>query len=304
MSQWHCEYSDSLNKLGLLWWICQRGFMKFILTLLCITSLFFSILNADELSEKIAQMFIVGLDGEVFLEESLVAKAIKDQKVGGLIFFALEGRNINNPQQLKQLTTDIKQYAKKHNNSGLLLAIDMEGGWVDRLSPSQGFKHRVLLAKALGELNKPQFTYEYAQELATLLAEYGFNMNFAPVVDLNVNPVSPSIGGLGRSYSKDPMIVSIHAKVFIKAFHEQHILTSLKHFPGHGSATTNSHHGLTDVTHTWQMEELEPYRQLVDSGYEDFVMVGHLVNQKLDSTTLQSKEGMPSTVPATLSKQM
>jgi len=78
----------------------------------------------------------------------------------------------------------------------------------------------------------------------------------------------------------------------------------LKHFPGHGSATTDSHNGLTDVTYTWQAEELEPYRQLVGSGYSDLVMVGHVVNRNLDNTTILTMAGEPSVVPATLSKKM
>ena len=302
MSQLNFGGPAPSNLLGFPFSLWQGISMKFIAALLSI-ALFCGMLNADELSEKIAQMFIVGFDGGSFSEGSLVAKAIKEQKVGGLIFFALEGRNINDPGQLKQFTIDIKAYAKEHNPT-LLLAIDVEGGWVDRLSPRQGFKHRVIMAKALGELNDPQFTYEYAQELAALLEEYGFNMNFAPVVDLDVNPVSPAIGGLGRSFSKDPNVVASQAKAFIKAFQEKRILTSLKHFPGHGSATTDSHNGLTDVTYTWQAEELEPYRQLVGSGYSDLVMVGHVVNRNLDNTTILTMAGEPSVVPATLSKKM
>jgi beta-N-acetylhexosaminidase len=111
----------------------------------------------------------------------------------------------------------------------------------------------------------------------------GFTTDFAPVVDVNVNPQSPAIGALDRSYSSSPVTVSQHAQAFIDQFHARGLMTTLKHFPGHGSATTDSHQQLPDITGTWADSELTPYRSLIASHSVDMVMVGHLYNAHIDS---------------------
>jgi len=116
--------------------------------------------------------------------------------------------------------------------------------------------------------------------LAKELAEVGFNMNLGPVVDLNVNPKNPVIGGVGRSYSRDPLVVEKFARIFIAAHHSAGIRTVLKHFLEHGSSATDSHLGLTDVGPTWSEKELVPYRRLIEADMVDAIMVGHLTNRK------------------------
>jgi beta-N-acetylhexosaminidase len=110
-------------------------------------------------------------------------------------------------------------------------------------------------------------------------------------VDVNVNPESPAIGYYERSFSSDPEVVAQHALEFIKAHHDHGVLTTLKHFPGHGSATTDSHLGFTDVTNTWTEKELIPFQRIVDAGQADVIMTAHIVNSNIDQG-----------VPATLSK--
>ena len=83
-----------------------------------------------------------------------------------------------------------------------------------------------------------------------MLAAAGVNLNLAPVVDMNVNPANPVIGALGRSFSADPDVVTRQAMGFIDAHHERGVLCTLKHFPGHGSSTADSHLGFVDVTGT------------------------------------------------------
>lgn len=274
--------------------------LLFVLLLLSVSSLF-----GDLLNERIAQMFIAGFDEHEFSEDSAVAKMIRDNKVGGLIFFELIGtRNIRNPEQLKALTTSIKEFAKQHNPS-LFLTVDLEGGWVDRFPVHAGFKHRVIMPQSLGNLNDLSFTQNYANHLAEFLQEYGFNLNFSPVLDLNINPVSPAIGGLGRSFSADSAVVVGQAEAFVKAYHEHHIATCLKHFPGHGSANADSHDGLTDITNTWTEKELEPYVSIIkNGGYSDCVMIAHVINKNIDSTVMVTKNGGSSPVPATFSKKI
>ena len=119
----------------------------------------------------------------------------------------------------------------------------------------------------------------------------GINLNFAPVVDLNINPENPAIGKYGRSYSDDPTIVIEHAKAVIAAQSKHNVISVLKHFPGHGSSDKDSHKGIVDVTDTWQGKELQPYATLAVQSRNTGVMTAHIYNKKVD----------PS-YPATLSK--
>ncbi len=138
----------------------------------------------------------------------------------------------------------------------------------------------------MGSRNDPAFTYEAASQMAKTLRAAGINHNFAPVIDVNTNPDNPVIGGIGRSFSADPAIVTEQAAAFIRAHHDQGITTTLKHFPGHGSSRDDSHEGFVDVTETWQPLELEPYRSLIAQGLADAVMTAHVFNGKLDPDTV------------------
>jgi beta-N-acetylhexosaminidase len=134
-------------------------------------------------------------------------------------------------------------------------------------------------------------TREEASMMASTLTELGINLNLAPVVDLNTNPDNPVIAAYGRSFSADPDVVTEHALEFIKAHHQQGVLCTLKHFPGHGSSTGDSHRGLVDVTDTWSRTELEPYGNIIEAGQADAIMTAHVFNANLDAER-----------PATLSK--
>jgi beta-N-acetylhexosaminidase len=122
-----------------------------------------------------------------------------------------------------------------------------------------------------------------AQMMAHWLLDAGFNMNLAPVVDVNVNPNSPAIGRLDRSFSNDEYRVYEHASWFVDEFHSRRISTTLKHYPGHGSAVADSHFDFTDITATWQPRELDVYRWLIQDGYRDAIMTGHLFKQDWDT---------------------
>jgi beta-N-acetylhexosaminidase len=115
------------------------------------------------------------------------------------------------------------------------------------------------------------------------LAGLGININFAPVVDLASNPNNPIIAKFGRAFSANEDSVTLLAKEFIRQHHRYGVLTSLKHFPGHGSSKDDTHLGIADVTNTWNEKELKPYQQLIDSGYADAVMTSHIVNKTLDN---------------------
>jgi beta-N-acetylhexosaminidase len=119
-----------------------------------------------------------------------------------------------------------------------------------------------------------------AEKLYASMAEdeayAGFNLNFGPVVDLNVNPSNPVIGQRDRSFGADPNTVTALARAFILAHRHADIVTVAKHFPGHGSSRVDSHKALADVSESWREVELEPYRALAKDGLLDAVMIGHL----------------------------
>jgi beta-N-acetylhexosaminidase len=112
--------------------------------------------------------------------------------------------------------------------------------------------------------------------MAANIAELGFTVNFGPVVDINVNPKNQIIAKFGRAFGTTAVDVIPYAAAFIRAHHEAGLLTALKHFPGHGSSTADSHEGFVDITQSWEKTELEPYRELIGQGLADVVMVGHL----------------------------
>ena len=239
--------------------------------------------QAPTLQQKIAQMMMVGFRGTTLEEGNPIARDIASYGVGGVILFDYDvmekhfGRNITGPAQLQALTASLRKLA----STPLLVAVDQEGGRVARLKPSCGFPATVS-AQSLGDANNLWQTRWYADSIAATLADNGFNLDFAPVVDLNINPKSPAIGALGRSFSADPAIVEAHAGEFVKAMDAVSVLSCLKHFPGHGSASADSHQGFVDVTNTWSSVELEPYRALMSQGLCRMIMTAHIFNGNLD----------------------
>jgi beta-N-acetylhexosaminidase len=128
----------------------------------------------------------------------------------------------------------------------------------------------------------PAATYLRGKELGAFLVEVGINTNFAPVVDLDVNPDSPAIGRMGRAFSAEAGTVARHAAAFAEGLASANVLYCYKHFPGHGSAAEDSHAGYADITRTWKKEELDPYRRLLRKDMPGMVMVGHLLHRRLD----------------------
>lgn len=245
------------------------------------------------LDEMIGQMIMFGFRGlDIGAVNDSVKQHIKAGRVGGIILFDYDvirkeaKRNIASPEQLKNLIGGINSIS----TSKLLIAIDQEGGRVNRLKSKYGFPSSVS-NKYLGTLNKLDSTRYYARRNAETLAEMGFNVNFAPNVDLEINPDNPVIGRVERSYSAEVEVVVNHASVWIDEHREKGIISTLKHFPGHGSSDSDSHYGVTDITNYWKPIELEPFKVLA-SKEQVAIMTAHVVNKNLD------------TLPATLSKKI
>jgi beta-N-acetylhexosaminidase len=244
------------------------------------------------LDVKIGQMIMVGFRGLDVDDSSPIIRDIVERHICGVILYDYDVptntpvRNIESPAQLKRLTAKLQGASE----IPLLIAIDQEGGEVCRLKQSAGFPATVS-AQYLGSVNDLSVTRKHANQMANTLAQLGINLNFAPVVDVDVNPENPIIGKPGRSFSGDAEIVTVHAAEFIKAHRRYGVLCALKHFPGHGSSTEDSHVGLTDVTETWSSKELFPYEILIRKELADVIMTAHVFNANLDAE-----------FPATLSK--
>jgi beta-N-acetylhexosaminidase len=240
-------------------------------------------LTEEELRERIGQMILVGFRGTEISDESYITKVIKDLKIGGVVLFDYDvpsksfPRNILNPEQTKKLISDLQS----HSSPPLFVAVDVEGGEVNRLKQKYGFLP-ILSPREMGQNEDIKITTQEAEKIASELKELGFNMNLAPVVDVDINPENPIIGGLGRSFSSNPEEVVEHAKAFIEVHKQQNIITVAKHFPGHGSSKDDSHLGMVDVTETYKEEELIPYQELNREGLLDAVMTAHIINRKID----------------------
>ena len=111
----------------------------------------------------------------------------------------------------------------------------------------------------------------------------GINLNFAPCVDVNVNPDCPVIGKIERSFSPKPERVAHCASIWVEEQQRQGVIACLKHFPGHGSSQKDTHLGLADVSDTWKDKELLPYKRLIADGEVQMIMTTHVFNARLDS---------------------
>jgi beta-N-acetylhexosaminidase len=163
------------------------------------------------LRRKIASLLVVGFREPSVSQGDWVMRAITEQGLGGVILFDRDqltgaARNIVSRDQVRSLIQ-----ALKAANPRLIVSIDQEGGRISRLNPANGFPAFPSQAE-VGAANSPGGTTRtWARDLAQTLASVGFTFNFAPVVDLNVNPTNPAVGELGRSFSADPQVVVAHA---------------------------------------------------------------------------------------------
>ncbi len=256
------------------------------------TLLWGSLLYAEvPLDQKIGQMLMVGFHGTSAKPGSQICQDIQRYNLGAVILFDYnpvnkhEPKNIANKAQVARLTQELQACSR---DGKLLIAVDQEGGRVQRLKAKYGFYGKFPKAADVVKSGTTQMKQTYAK-MARELREVGINYDLAPVVDLDINPKNHVIHGLGRSFGKDPQTVTKYASIFIDQMHKEGVLTSLKHFPGHGSSVGDTHKGFVDVTNLWKPVELEPYRLLNHKA--DTVMVAHVFNKKLDTN-----------YPATLSK--
>jgi len=241
---------------------------------------------AEELAleKRIGQMLMVGFHGIDAPKESRICQDIRNYNVGAVILFDYnpvdknKPKNIASKAQLEKLTKELQACSM---DGKLLIAVDQEGGRVQRLKSKYGFYGQFPKAADVIKMDQSAVKATYTK-MSRELRSVGINYDLAPVVDLDINMQNHVIHGLGRSFGKDPKVVAAYAETFIDAMHSNGVLTSIKHFPGHGSSVGDTHKGFVDVTNLWKEVELEPYRLLKDKA--DTVMVAHVFNKKIDAT--------------------
>ena len=259
-----------------------------------------SIISGMTTEQKIAQMIIPSLrtwnNKDTTALNSEQAAALKKYDFAGVILFSQNTKNVTKTTEL------INSIQDAHSNGGfkdsMFVAVDQEGGRVTRLQTGTHMPGNMAVA-ATGDVTN---AYKAATVIGKELAVQGFNLDFAPVVDVNSNPANPVIGV--RSFSDKPEIVTQYGLNYVNGLHDQKVMTCLKHFPGHGDTDVDSHTGLPRIDKTYDellKSELIPFSSL--AAATDFIMTAHIQFPQIEKETCISKaSGQKIYLPATLSK--
>ena len=228
------------------------------------------------IEEKVGQLIMVGFEGTQANEA--IETHIRERFVGGVVLFS---RNIQSPQQTAELTNELQRLAgATARQIPLFVGIDQEGGWVIRLKEGA----TVLPGNmALGATNSTELAERAGEITAVELAAVGVNLNFAPVMDVNNNPDNPVIGR--RSFGESPELVSRLGISYIRGLQRNGVLATVKHFPGHGDTTVDSHFELPTVSHDLERIhalELQPFRAAIDADVAA-IMTAHIVYPAFDA---------------------
>jgi beta-glucosidase-like glycosyl hydrolase/CubicO group peptidase (beta-lactamase class C family) len=238
-----------------------------------------SVFNTLTPDERIAQLIMVAAYSNRSAEHKAeILKLIREQKIGGLVFFQ------GGPGREARLMNEFQAASKVP----LLMAMDAEWGVGMRLDSTINYPYQM----ALGAIQDNTLLYQMGVEVGRQLRRAGIHVNFAPVVDVNNNPANPVINY--RSFGEVKTNVAQKATAYMKGMQDQYVLTTAKHFPGHGDTGTDSHFALPQINHTrarLDSLELYPFRELMQAGLGG-IMVAHLNIPALD----------PSQRPSTLSK--
>lgn len=232
-------------------------------------------MTSDLSSMSFKGKVLMGFEGKRPQDPGVVrlASDLRTGLLGGVIFFP---RNVESPQQVKELITFIKSASP----TPLWIAVDQEGGVIQTLTKDKGFLESPS-AKTLASTTSPDGAKAHYTHLARQLADLGFNLNFGPVVDFE-SAQCPVIGKLGRSYGADPVVISTYASMFVDAHKDQGITTCLKHYPGHGYTVADSHIAPIDITKTHTQDERTLFRVMIQRDKAPMVMVAHLIHQGMD----------------------
>ncbi|MCW2485135.1 glycoside hydrolase family 3 protein [Candidatus Symbiopectobacterium sp. NZEC127] len=266
------------------------------------------ILHAMTLEEKIGQKIM--LDFRLWQQQDMIepngviANLLRVNHIGGVILFA---NNLKNKAQIKTLTT---WYASLETFSGVRMFIgtDNEGGNVFRLPRDQyaPFSGNMALAAAVTGGGDTQLAYAQGVHMGHDLRTLNINTNFAPVVDVNSNPLNPVINV--RSFSDDVATVTTLAEKVAAGMQQQGVMTAYKHFPGHGDTSTDSHTSLPRVDrsrHDAFAIDIAPFAQAIEHGSApDMIMTAHIQYPALDDSRIKTCNGESILVPATMSREI
>lgn len=234
------------------------------------------------LEEKLGQMVMVGLNG--YVVDNAAKQMLESYHVGGFILY---GSNVESQEQLLALTNSLKSI-NSANKLPLLISVDEEGGRISRMPKEL---KDIPTNKEIGKINNEEFSYKIGGLLAAEVKAFGFNMDFAPVLDINSNPKNPVIGD--RAFGSDEKVVSNLGVQTMKGIEASGVIPVVKHFPGHGDTSVDSHVGLPSVDNDLERLksfELIPFANAIENG-ADVVMAAHILLPKIDGEN-----------PATMSK--
>ncbi len=221
-----------------------------------------SVYNSLSLEQRIGQLLVVRANQAGKEYNPNISKYIKDYNIGGVTFFRNEAINqLNHTNEWQSLA-----------QTPLLISIDAEWGVGMRLNEVIRFPYQM----TLGAIQNDSLIYEMGLEVAEQCKRLGIQMNFAPVIDINVNAKNPVINF--RSFGEDKHNVSRKGLMYMHGLQDKGILTSAKHFPGHGDTGTDSHHNLPIINHSKERLdsiELYPFKELMKNNL-DGVMIAHL----------------------------
>jgi beta-N-acetylhexosaminidase len=236
----------------------------------------------DAARQALGQQFMIGFSGLELADET--ATFLSQAKIGGVILF---GHNFESPAQLAELSNQIQEC---RIGQPLWIAADHEGGKVQRFK--KGFT-RIPEAALIGKANSPKLTYELGEMMAAELRAVGVNINFCPVADIATNPKNPVIGS--RAFGDHEDIVTKISTAIVRGHLVQGVQPCVKHFPGHGDTSTDSHFALPRVDTPLEVlreREFKPFVRAFKS-HCSMVMTAHILNSQLDPK-----------LPATLSSRV
>lgn len=224
------------------------------------------------LEDKVAGLFMVTPESITGVSTAIKAgegtqKALSDYAVGGIIYF---GKNIRSKEQLQEMVNNTKLYS----NYPLFIAVDEEGGSVSRLAEA-GLGTKVDTAQAIAQTGDAGNAYAAGDTIGQYLAEYGFNLDFAPVADL-ANVDNSVIGN--RSFGAEAATVSPYVTSMMQGLADHKVTACVKHFPGIGSSTQDTHQGLASTDRTaeeFRANEFSVFQAAIDGG-ADMIMVSHM----------------------------
>jgi beta-N-acetylhexosaminidase len=245
--------------------------------------------NAMTLEQAVGQQFLLTFEGREAPPDQFLA-VLRRQHVGGVVLF--RHKNMGNLAELRGLTQALQRAAAESGQPPLLIAADQEGGQliaVDQTTPFPG-------NMALGAAGSDKLAYKVGRAIGKELSAVGINVDFAPVCDVNSNPLNPVIGT--RSFGKDPKLVARLSTAVIRGLQSAGVAATAKHFPGHGDTSSDSHRGAPIVRHNAKRiraVELVPFRAAINSKVR-LVMTAHIVMPALN--------GGSNDLPATLSPEI